>query len=67
MQSGQRRWEAHSVVMKRQSTAGGDDEAARLAGKNFFQRREPVAKPTKPVKKVGRPSKQVNAPIEEIK
>ena len=32
----------------------GDGEGAQLAWKIFFQRREPVAKPTKPVKKVGR-------------
>lgn len=51
--------------MKRQST-DGDGEGAQLAWKVFFQRREPVAKPTKPVKKAGRPPKQA-PPIEEVR
>ena len=36
-----------------------------MAWRSLFQRREPVAKPTKPVKRVGR-SKKVNAPIKDI-
>ena len=51
--------------MKRRST-DGDGEGAQLAWKVFFQRREPVAKPTKPVKKAGRPPKQA-PPIEEVR
>ena len=37
-----------------------------VVGREFFQRREPVATPCKPTKKIGRSPKPFNALIEKI-